>query len=143
MGCHFLLCPFLNPSQPYSVLHDYRFVVSRILHTWNYAVFSLLGLTCFMHHSSLEIDPDCPVYQQQFFSIIRWIYYCVSIVPFYWCVVFQGGEGNGTPLQYSCLENPTDRGAWWAAVRGVAQSRTRLKRLSSSSSSSVPRGVQW
>ena len=42
------------------------------------------------------------------------------------------GEGNGNPLQYSCLENPTDRGAWWAAVYGVAQSRTRLKRLSSS-----------
>ena len=36
------------------------------------------------------------------------------------------GEGNGTPLQYSCLENPTDRGAWEAAVHGVAKSRTRL-----------------
>ena len=36
------------------------------------------------------------------------------------------GEGNGTPLQYSCLENPMDGGAWWAAVRGVAKSRTRL-----------------
>ena len=35
-------------------------------------------------------------------------------------------EGNGTPLQYSCLENPTDGGAWWAAVHGVAKSRTRL-----------------
>ena len=45
------------------------------------------------------------------------------------------GEGNGNPLQYSCLENPRDRGAWWAAVYGVAQSRTQLKRLSSSSSS--------
>ena len=44
------------------------------------------------------------------------------------------GEGNGNPLQYSCLENPRDRGAWWAAVYGVAQSWTRLKRLSSSSS---------
>ena len=44
------------------------------------------------------------------------------------------GEGNGNPLQCSCLENPRDRGAWWAAVYGVAQSRTRLKRLSSSSS---------
>ena len=44
------------------------------------------------------------------------------------------GEGNGTPLQCSCLENPRDGGAWWAAVSGVAQSRTRLKRLSSSSS---------
>ena len=36
------------------------------------------------------------------------------------------GEGNGTPLQYSCLENPMDGGAWWAAVRGVANSWTRL-----------------
>ena len=46
------------------------------------------------------------------------------------------GEGNGNPLQCSCLENPRDGGAWWAAVYGVAQSRTRLKRLSSNSSSS-------
>ena len=47
-------------------------------------------------------------------------------------------EGNGNPLQCSCLENPRDGGAWWAAVYGVAQSRTRLKRLSSSSSSIKP-----
>ena len=45
------------------------------------------------------------------------------------------GEGNGNPLQCPCLENPRDGGAWWAAVCGVAQSRTWLKRLSSSSSS--------
>ena len=43
------------------------------------------------------------------------------------------GEGNGNPLQYSCLENPRDGGAWWAAVCGAAQSRTRLKWLSSGS----------
>ena len=43
------------------------------------------------------------------------------------------GEGNGNPLQCSCLENPRDGGAWWAAVYGVAQSRTQLKQLSSSS----------
>ena len=43
------------------------------------------------------------------------------------------GEGNGNPLQCSCLENPRDRGAWWSAVYGVAQSRPRLKQLSSSS----------
>ena len=49
-----------------------------------------------------------------------------------WCI----GEGNGNPLQCSCLENPRDGGAWWAAVYGVAQSQTRLKRLSSSSSCS-------
>ena len=42
-------------------------------------------------------------------------------------------EGHGSPLQCSCLENPRDGGAWWAAVYGVAQSWTRLKRLSSSS----------
>ena len=46
-------------------------------------------------------------------------------------LLFQGSsscsrEGNGTPLQYSCLENPMDGGAWWAAVHGVAKSRTRL-----------------
>ena len=43
------------------------------------------------------------------------------------------GEGNGAPLQYSCLENPMGRGAWWAAVYGVSQSRTWMKQLSSSS----------
>ena len=46
------------------------------------------------------------------------------------------GEGNGNPLQCSCLDNPRDSGAWWAAVYGVTQSRTRLKWLSSSSSRS-------
>ena len=51
------------------------------------------------------------------------------LVPSVWF-----GEGDGTPLQYPCLENPMDGGAWWAAVYGVAQSRTRLKWLSSSSS---------
>ena len=44
------------------------------------------------------------------------------------------GEGNGNPLQYSCMENPMDGGAWEAAVHGVAQSRTRLKRRSNSNS---------
>ena len=47
------------------------------------------------------------------------------------------GEGNGNLLQYSCLENPRDRGAWWAAIYGVVQSQTRLKQLSSSSSSNT------
>ena len=49
---------------------------------------------------------------------------------------FMHGERNGNPLQCSCLENPRDRGAWWAAVCGVAQSQTQLKRLSSNSSMS-------
>ena len=54
-----------------------------------------------------------------------YIYYtCLYILYKHICILY--GEGNGTPLQYSCLENPKDRGAWWAAVHGVAKSRTRL-----------------
>ena len=62
--------------------------------------------------------------------------YCYHLSKFhiYALVYCIGREGNGTPLQYSCLENPRDGGAWWAAIYGVAQSRTQLKRLSSSSS---------
>ena len=51
------------------------------------------------------------------------------------------GEGNGNPLQCSCLENPRDGGAWWAAVYGVAQSQTRLKWLSSTIASPVSRTI--
>ena len=62
----------------------------------------------------------------------------VSIAPITICLLFISlltlGEGNGKPLQYSCLESPRDGGAWWTAFYGVTQSRTRLKRLSSSSS---------
>ena len=50
------------------------------------------------------------------------------------------GEGNGNPLQCSSLENPRDGGAWWAAVYGAAQSPTRLKRLSNSSSNIIFNG---
>ena len=50
-------------------------------------------------------------------------------------------EGNGNPLLYSCLENPRDGGAWWAAAYGVTQGRTRLNRLSSSSSRGRPRDL--
>ena len=53
----------------------------------------------------------------------QWLHFHFSLL----CI----GEGNGNPLQCSCLENPRDSGAWWAAVYGVAQSRTRLKQLSS------------
>ena len=53
------------------------------------------------------------------------------------------GEGTGNPLQCSCLENPRDGGAWWAAVYGVAQSRTRLKRLSSSSSTELNKSAEY
>ena len=52
------------------------------------------------------------------------------------------GEGNGNPLQCSCLEDPRDSGAWWAAVYGVAQSQTWLKRLSSSSKKHIEKEVR-
>ena len=58
-------------------------------------------------------------------DMIEWLHFHFSLS----CI----GEGNGNPLQCSCLENPRDGGAWWAAVYGVAQSQTRLKRLSRSS----------
>ena len=50
----------------------------------------------------------------------------VDFLEFAWLQNAFIGEGNGTPLQYSCLENPMDRGAWYAAVHGVAKSRTQL-----------------
>ena len=50
------------------------------------------------------------------------------------------GEGNGNPLQYSCLENPIDRGAWWATVHGVAKSQTLIKRLNNKVSEKEHRG---
>ena len=53
------------------------------------------------------------------------------------------GEGNGNPLQCSCLENPREGGAWWAAVYGVAQSRTRLKRLSNQESRRATRRAKY
>ena len=52
-------------------------------------------------------------------SLCLYVSHCVSILNF-------PGEGNGTPLQYSCLENPMDGGAWWAVVHGVAKSQTQL-----------------
>ena len=76
------------------------------------------------------LNTDCQVY--------RGVSGAVSVgwdLKFYSSHKFPG-EGNGAPLQCSCLENPRDGGAWWATVDGVAQSRTRLKRLSSSSISS-------
>ena len=53
------------------------------------------------------------------------------------------GEGNGNPLQYSCLDNPRDEGAWWAAVYEVSQSRTWLKWLSSSSRGIISSLMKW
>ena len=88
------------------------------------------------------------MFERQLFQECLLIYLVVFIFPLIWkanivlsiyiyiCIYIYHGEGDGTPLQCSCLENPKDGGAWWAAVYGVTQSQTRLKRLNSSSSSS-------
>ena len=58
-------------------------------------------------------------------AILLGVWWYLTIVSI--CIaLMMCGEGNGTPLQYSCLENPMDGGAWWAAVHGVAKSQTRL-----------------
>ena len=57
-------------------------------------------------------------------------------------ILFQIGEGNGNPLQCSCLENPRDGGAWWAAVYGVTQSQTRLSDLAAPVSILFKRGTE-
>ena len=58
------------------------------------------------------------------------VFIILEVTLLYLCLLNSSfGDGNGTPLQYSCLENPMDGGAWWAAVHGVARSRTRLKQL--------------
>ena len=60
--------------------------------------------------------------------MVQWLRFQASTAGSTGLIPGQGtnGEGNGTPLQYSCLENPMDGGAWWAAVHGVAESWTRL-----------------
>ena len=70
-----------------------------------------------------------------FFFYVFWKYLQWKIRPEYYLSL---GEGNGNPLQCSCLENPRDGWVWWAAVYGVAQSQTRLKQLRSSSSIIYP-----
>ena len=67
----------------------------------------------------------CSPWDREGSDMIAWLHFHFSL----WCI----GEGNGNPLQYSWLENPRDRGAWWAAIYGVSQSQTWLKWLSISS----------
>ena len=78
-----------------------------------------------------------PALQESLYSVL-WIYmynYGENLGIIFMIIRNCIGEGNGTPLQYFCLENPMDGGAWLAAIYGVAQSQTQLKRLSSSSNS--------
>ena len=94
-----------------------------IIKCWLYSLCSICYiLVSYFIHSSLYLLISYPwsVSLREEFKL--WLYYLG--------VVINSGEGNGNPLQYSCLENPVDRGAWWASVHGVAQSRTRLRQFS-------------
>ena len=101
----------------------------------------MLGFDSPPSHKAPFSGNPVPLRLSQLFSVSGWLLLFVEMVLLGF-VIFSSapllftGEGNGNPLQCSCLENPRDGGAWWAAVYGVAQSQTRLKRLSSSSSSS-------
>ena len=87
---------------------------------------------------NVPINPILPPFHLSILSIFVCIYICfasktmlyhVSSFHIFYELTHRSlltGEGNGTPLQYSCLENPMDRGAWWAAIHGVEKSRTRL-----------------
>ena len=101
----------------------------RVRHDW----VTSLSLFTFMHwrrkvksESEVTFHFPSPMHESEKW---KWSHFHFSLS----CI----GEGNGNPLQCSCLENPRDGGAWWAAVHGVAQSRTRLKRLSSGGSSLI------
>ena len=110
---------------------------------WGTCIFSNYGcLQIYAHISGRQWKPTpvplpgkvhgqrslvgCSPWGQEELDMTEWLHFHFSFS----CT----GEGNGNPLQCSCLENPRDGGAWWAAVYAVAQSRTRLKWLSSSSS---------
>ena len=77
----------------------------------------------------------CSPWSSKEWDTTEWLHFHFSLS----CI----GEGNGNPLQCSYLENPRDGGAWWAAISGVAQSQTRLKRLSSSSSTRLKCNLRW
>ena len=110
-----------------------------------------MDLWIISHHSIPGINPTWSLYMS--LLMYFWIWFAnffflrifasmfvsdialMSLCEFFCVVLVSGcGEGNSNPLQCSCLENPRDRGAWWAALSGVAQCQTRLKRLSNSSS---------
>ena len=104
--CALCLCPYFCPANRFiSII----FLDSIYMHLYM-IFFSWPTSLCvtssrFIHLSST--DSNLFLFKAEWYSIVY-------------------GEGNGTPLQYSCLENPMDGGAWWAAVHGVAESRTRL-----------------
>ena len=86
--------------------------VARVRHDWATFTFMLISGVSFLSSPQIYIIPqsDCDFKESSIWSDLT----------------IEIGEGNGTPLQHSCLENPMDGGAWWAAVHGVAKSQTQL-----------------
>ena len=136
-----LYTPFLFPGMNLETLTHISLVYTASNHHQEYFSIAVPSESNkFMSKQMEQSGKHCHIFRAHY--TLDWVL-CVSC-PF--CcfsqndLVFmyhypQFGEGNGTPLQYSCLENPMGGGAWWAAVHGVAKSRASLKRLSSSSSS--------
>ena len=97
--------------------------VSKYIYTWRRQWHPTPALLPGKSHGQRSLV-GCSPWGRKELDTTEWLHFRFSLS----CI----GEGNGNPLQCSCLENPRDGGAWWAAVYGVAQSRTRLKWLSSS-----------
>ena len=76
---------------------------------------------------SVPFDPRISLFVTKKTKVAVYNFSFLLDIYIYAYVCIKQGEGNGNPLQYSCLENPRDIGAWWVAVHRVAQSRTRLK----------------
>ena len=134
IGIHVSPCPWTSlplptPSHPSRLSRSTG--VSSLCHTAESHWLSVLIYMCYCYslnlsHSLLPPEKAMTPHSSTLAWKIPWTEEPLSCT----------GEGNGNPLQCSCLENPRDGGAWWAAVYGVTQSQTRLKWLSSSSSSS-------
>ena len=108
--------------------NSFSFSLLRIMFAMGFPYMAFKGNGTLLQYSCLENPMDGGAWCREESDTTEQLHFHFSLS----CI----GEGNGNPLQCSCQENPRDGGAWWAAVYGVAQSRTRLKRLSSSSSSS-------
>ena len=125
-------CPFLCSTNNVWVF-GFLYILTN---TWYFLIWAILvGMRRQWHPTPVLLPGKphgrrslvgCSPWGLEESDTIEWLHFHFSVS----CI----GEGNGNPLQCSCLENPRDGGAWWAAVYGVPQSRTQLKWLSSSSS---------
>ena len=80
-----------------------------------------MSLCLLLKQDREELERQSDVLDSRIYSL-----HLLLCCPLCWALVSSSGEGDGTPLQHSCLENPTDGGAWWATVHGITKSQTRL-----------------